>query len=124
MIPRPAADFYILGMIAAPNRQHPPRQFLERDPGLLDDELWRLFQCEGSGELSLAAYDKYVQQANTWLEAFRAMAEDGAIEPRARPRLYAGRPRSGTLLRLCAGWFSRLHETLKPTLDRTRGALA
>jgi hypothetical protein len=114
LIPKPTSDFYILGMIAAPDRFFPPRPFLERDRGLFDDELWRLFECEGSGELSLAAYDKYVQQQNTWLEAFRAMAADGVLD---RTRLLAST--LDALVRdfapFRAGWFSRLHEALKPT---------
>ena len=114
LIPKPTADFYILGLIAAPERHRPPRQVLEQDRGLLDDELWRLFECEGTGEFSLAAYDKYVQEQNTWLEAFRAMAADRTID---RERVLAS-----TLDALArdfapfrAGWFSRLHEALKPT---------
>ena len=114
LIPKPASDFYILGMIAAPDRHLPPRQFVERDRGLLDHELWRLFECEGSGELSLAAYDKYVQESNTWLEAFRMMAADGTID---RARVLAST--LDALVRdfapFRAGWFSRLHEALKPT---------
>ena len=114
LIPKPASDFYILGMIGAPDRHLPPRQFIERDRGLVDDELWRLFQCEGSGELSLAAYDKYVQESNTWLEAFRAMAADGTID---RTRVLAST--LDALVRdfapFRAGWFSRLHEALRPT---------
>src|SRR5207247_5367729 len=101
-------------MIAAPDSRLPPRKFLERDRGLLDDELWRWFACEGSGELSLAAYDKYVQEQNTWLEAFRAMAADGTID---RTRVLAST--LDALVRgfapFRAGWFSRLHEALKPT---------
>src|SRR5207248_3613101 len=42
-IPPPATEFYILGMIAAPNTRTPPRQLLEQDAALLSDELWRLF---------------------------------------------------------------------------------
>jgi hypothetical protein len=73
-----------------------------------------LFECEGSGEFSLAAYDKYVQKHATWLESLRALAGDGAID---RARLLAA-----TLDALArdfapfrAGWFSRLHEALQPT---------
>jgi hypothetical protein len=114
LIPKPTSDSYILGMIVAPGRYRPPRQLLDADRGLLEDELWRLFECEGSGELSLAAYDKYVQEQNTWLEGFRSMAADGIID---RPRVL-----TATLDALArdfapfrAGWFSRLHEALKPT---------
>jgi hypothetical protein len=72
-----------------------------------------LFECEGSGELSLAAYDKYVQAANTWFHAFLTMAADGAID---RSRVLAATldalQRDFAAFR--AGWFSRLHEAMKP----------
>jgi hypothetical protein len=53
---------------------------LEQDPALLSDELWQLFDCEGTGELSLAAYDKFVHQSKSWLEAFVTMSADGTID--------------------------------------------
>lgn len=112
-IPPPATEFYILGMIAAPNQRTTPRQLLEEDPALLSDELWRFFECEGTGELSLAAHDKYVNRSRSWFDAFVSMSGDGTID---RSRLL-----SGTLDALQrdfapfrAGWFSRLHEALKP----------
>jgi hypothetical protein len=113
---KPATEFYILGMIAAPNRNRPPRELLARDRGLLDDELWRLFECEGSGELSLAAYDKYVQDQHTWLEAFRAMAADGTVD-RARVLGCTLDALARDFAPFRAGWFSRLHEALEPTRD-------
>ena len=114
LIPTPASDFYILGMIAAPGRHQPPRQLLEQDCALLDDELWRLFTCEGSGELSLAAYDKYVMEKNSWLEMFRAAVEDGTID-RARVLASTLDALARDFAPFRAGWFSRLHEALKPT---------
>jgi len=90
------------------------REFLERDRDLLNDELWRLFQCEGSGELSLAAYDKYVQEQNSWLEAFRSMAIDGTID-RARVLASTLDALTRDFAPFRAGWYSRLHEALKPT---------
>jgi hypothetical protein len=114
LIPKQSADSYILGMIAAPDRRFAPRRILEQDRGLLEDEVWRLFECEGSGELSLAAYDKYVQDENTWLESLRAMAADGTID-RARLLASALDALARDFAPFRAGWFSRLHEALKPT---------
>src|SRR3954452_6988729 len=115
-IARPATEFYILGMIAAPNSRNPPRQLLEQDRALLSDELWRLFDCEGTGELSLAAYDKYVPRARSWFEAFVTMAADGTIE---RSRILTATLDALQLdfAPFRAGWFSRLHEALKPSRD-------
>jgi len=113
-MPRPSTELYVLGMIAAPARSIPPRELLQQDPALFHEELWRLFEHEGSGELSLAAYDKYVQPSHSWSNAFREMVADGTIG--------RGRVLGATLDALQrdfapfrAGWFSRLHEALKPT---------
>jgi len=114
LIPNLTSDFYILAMIAAPGRHLPPRQFLDQDRDLIDCELWRLFECEGSGELSLAAYDKYVQEQNTWLEAFRTMAEDGTID-RTRVLTCSLDALARDFAYFRAGWYARLHEALKPT---------
>jgi hypothetical protein len=114
VIPPPISEFYILGMIVAPSQRITPRQLLEQDPGLLRHELWRFFECEGMGEFSLAAYDKYVHGSRSWLDTFVSMAADGTID---RSRVL-----SATLDALQrdfapfrAGWFSRLHEALKPS---------
>jgi len=111
---QPATEFYILGMIAAPNQRTTPAHLLKEDPELLTDELWRLFECEGTGELSLAAYDKYVHRSRSWFDVFLNMSADGTID---RSRVL-----SATLDALQrdfapfrAGWFSRLHEALKPS---------
>ena len=114
LIPKPTGDFYALGMIAAPGRSLGARQFLELDRDLLNDELWRLFQCEGSGELSLAAYDKYVQEQKSWLDAFRTMTADGTID-RARVLTSTLDALIRDFAPFRAGWYSRLHEALKPT---------
>ncbi len=81
----------------------------------MGDELWRLFEHEGTGELSLASH-----ASNSWLEALRGMAADGMID---RDRVL--RSALEALLRdfaaFRAGWFSRLHEALKPSrLERAR----
>lgn len=112
VIPRPKSDFYILGMIAAPTGSS--REFIKRDLPLLDFELWRLFEVEGSGELSLAASDKYAQEPQTWLAAFCAMVRDGVID-RERVLTLSLEALSRDFAPFRAGWFSRLHEALKPT---------
>lgn len=119
-IPRPSSPFYILGMISAPRRGS-AREFLERDPALREYELWQLFEHEGSGELSLAAYDKYVPPANRWAEAFCSMATDGKID-RARVLQATCDALQRDISPFRAGWFSRLHEALKPR-EAERAAL-
>lgn len=112
-LPRPATEFYILGMIAAANR-NAPRVLLEQDPSLLKDELWSLFEHEGSGELSLAAYDKYVPDTKTWATAFCELVAENVID-RSRVLAASLDALQRDFAPFRAGWFSRLHEALKPT---------
>jgi hypothetical protein len=118
-IPRPDTEFYVLGMIAAPHQRNSPRRLLEQDPTLMSDELWRLFEHEGSGELSLAAYDKYVQGPNRWFDTLLGLAADGSID-RARVLNATLDALERDFAPFRAGWFSRLHESLKPGSDERR----
>jgi len=114
VIERPETEFYILGMIGAPGTVS-ARALLEKDPELIGHELWRMFECEGSGELSLAARDKYRKGPISWSHAFQSLVAEGVIDRRrvlectldALQRDFAP---------FRAGWFSRLHEALKPAV--------
>ncbi len=122
---KPASPEYILGMLnrgfdatwgVGGRLDRPPRESLLEDPDLLEDEVWRLFEVEGSGELSLAARDKYSRDEMTWSASLLELAREG--------RLDRGRLLDASLEALerdfapfRAGWFSRFHEALEPTLD-------
>ena len=84
------------------------------DPGLLDVEVWRLFEVEGGGEDSLANHEKFF--GDRWGAMFRDLA---ARDPTMRERLLdaslAALARDFSTYR--AGWFSRFHESLAPTDD-------
>jgi uncharacterized protein DUF6493 len=111
VVPRPDGDAYIIGMLTA-SAWRPASELLAEDPGLLEIEVWRLFEVEGGGEDSLANYEKF--HGDGWGEAFRSMA---ARDPGARARLLdaslAALARDFSTYR--AGWFSRFHESLQPT---------
>src|SRR2546425_5832351 len=49
---------------------------LRTDPGLLDHEVWRLFEVEGGGETSLAAHDKYTPEASSWSRALDTLSRE------------------------------------------------
>lgn len=112
LIPKPATEAYALGLIAAPKNS--PRELLKNDPPLLEDELWRLFENEGSGDLSLAAYDKYAPESHSWQKAFCSLAAEGAID-RARLLECSLDALARDFAPFRAGWFSRLHEALEPS---------
>lgn len=111
LVPRPDSPAYALALISGANRSKPVLDFLREDPALFE-EAWELFRVEGGGEQSLAAYDKYVPDAKGWNHAFchgpfeRGRLLDASLEALARD-----------FEQFRAGWFSRLHEDLRPTLE-------
>lgn len=111
IIPRPDSPGYTIGMLRL-GAYRPAAELVEQDPGLLDVEVWRLFEVEGGGEDSLANYEKFHRDG--WGDVFRSMA---AADPAARERLLdaslAALARDFSQYR--AGWFSRFHESLKPS---------
>lgn len=89
---------------------------LVNDPKLLQDELWRMLQTEGSGNCSFAAADKYNRPELRWDVALIDLTRRGAI---SRDRLLDAclDALERDFAQFRAGWFSRLHEQLEPTLD-------
>jgi hypothetical protein len=115
---RPSTDHYVLGMITGgPSRFGPPvREALLDDPELLQCEVWRLFEVEESGEFSLAARDKYCRVEMTWEAGLLALAAEGVL-PRGRLLDASLDALERDFAQFRAGWFSRFHEALQPTLD-------
>jgi len=113
IISRPASDAYTIGMLVA-TRYGGVAAAVEEDPGLLDDEVWRLFEVEGGGETSLSAHEKYTGDA--WGDLFRDLASrDPALRSRLLDVSLAALGRDFATFR--AGWFSRFHESLAPSDD-------
>jgi hypothetical protein len=116
----PEGDGYALGMIygldRAGDRDPSLRDLLLADRGLLDDEVWRLFRVEGGGERSLAAHDKYARPDRQWAVAFCELAAAGVVDrDRLLDESLEALGRDFAPFR--AGWFSRFHEQLSPTVD-------
>ena len=96
-------------------------ELLRRNPDLLVDDVWRLFEVEGGGENSLAAYDKYSREENTWRAALVELGEDGSLD---RERLLDASldALQRGFAQFRAQWFSAFHEALRPTpAERERG---
>src|SRR6185369_14985216 len=112
VLERPTTPAYTIAMLTM-TRWRPASELVDSDPSLLDVEVWRLFEVEGGGEDSLANYEKFY--GDTWGDAFRALA---AADPGMRDRLLdaslAALGRDFSTYR--AGWFSRFHESLAPTV--------
>ncbi len=109
-IPRPASDAYIYGMldyaIDAP-------ALLRDDPDLLEHEVWRLFEVEGTGDHSLADHDKYTPDEKTWSHVLLNLAADRLDRDRLLDASLAALERDFPAFR--AGWYSRFHEALAPS---------
>lgn len=90
-------------------------EWLLADPEVLQDEVWRLFETEGSTEDNLAASDKYSSDAASWENGLREISERGHLD---RQRLLdaslSALARDFPQFR--AGWFSRFHEAMTPTV--------
>ncbi|MDH3968989.1 MAG: DUF6493 family protein, partial [Rhodospirillales bacterium] len=115
----PESDGYVLGMIEGLTgfrKTGGIAEALMADRELVQTHLWRLFELEGGGELSLAAHDKYTTEERGWAQALRSLSDQGEV---SRDRLL-----SASLEALCrdfaqfrAGWFSRFHESLEPSVE-------
>lgn len=113
----PETDFYVLGVIEGLvpfGDKSGLADAILAEGDLLDGLLWRLFEVEGGGELSLAACDKYTAKGKDWATALGELAARGEID---RGRLLdASLDALGRdFAQFRAGWFSRFHEFLEPT---------
>jgi hypothetical protein len=116
---RPDTDSYTLGMIegiAWRGGKSDVREALLSDPELLDREVWRLFEVEGNGEFSLAARDKYSRAEATWEAGLIALSAEGKL-PRTQLLDASLDALERDFAQFRAGWFSRFHESLEPTID-------
>jgi hypothetical protein len=94
---------------ARPGLFHHPLDGLLADPGLLDHEVWRLFEVPGAAR-------ELVRCKGTWEEALATLSERGLLD-------------RGRLLDACldaffkdfaasqVGWYSTFHDRMAPTVD-------
>lgn len=125
---KPAGDGYILGMIeglpgwrVAPSslwdKQTPLAERIRKTPDIRNDDVWRLFEVEGGGDLSLSAFDKYIApKIGGWSAALIELSADGTL---SRDRLLdeSLNALEKDFAQFRAGWFSRFHEAMQPSLE-------
>lgn len=116
-LPTPTADGYIVRMTAAGARGK-ARELLDLDRALLEREVWRLFEVEGTQESSLSSTAKYT--GATWDSALADLAAAG--------RLDRGRLLDATLSALARdwgayrlSWYTAFWKRLAPTPDERVG---
>jgi hypothetical protein len=133
LIAKPTQDNYFLGMtdmhggvggmwsVTNPKDENLARNWtllthFEAEPDLLDD-VWRLFEIEGSGEHSLAAHDKYTRQSQyRWDWTLIELSKIGKL-PRERLLDASLSALDRGFAQFRSGWFSAFHEQLQPTLE-------
>ena len=119
---RPDHENYWLGMIVAASRgRGGAMELLRQQPDLIV-EIERLFEIEGQGEFSLAAYDKYVQDDNSWSYALRHLSEQARLDRQTLLECSL-RALGRDFEAFRAGWYSRFHEALQPTLEEREALL-
>lgn len=126
---KPTNDGYILGMIESlPGWIMNHEGLWDKDmsladrirtaPDIRDEDVWRLFEVEGGGDLSLATFDKYIgdKKVGGWAAALAELAADGTL---SRDRLLdeSLHALERDFAQFRAGWFSRFHEHLKPSIE-------
>lgn len=122
VIDRPESEDYAAGLIAMPRclfGDNAIEAVFDRDSGLYRAIL-RLFEVEGTGEHNLASVDKYNHRPEyAWSHIFMQGIAKGEFT-----RLQLLDKTLGTLERdwpqFRAGWFSRFHEMLAPSVDEMR----
>lgn len=87
---------------------------LLRECDWLETDFWRLFELDGTGEVSFANCDKYRKSRNSWAEALVELSQRGVL---SRDRLLDASlaALSRDFIQFRSGWFSRFHEALEPT---------
>ncbi|HEY6228003.1 MAG TPA: DUF6493 family protein [Verrucomicrobiae bacterium] len=116
----PKNDNYVLSALSSiwprwqQGKQPPPLVDLllnERD--WLENSFWRLFEIDGTGEVSLANCDKY-GKIESWSAGIVELSRRGIL---SRERLLDASlaALSRDFIQFRAGWFSRFHELLEPT---------
>lgn len=125
---KPDGDGYVLGiMLGLPGYLRRDASLWEYEsalherirtrPDICETDIWRLFEVEGNGEMSLAAVDKYLgSKVGTWADALITLSEDGTLS-RGRLLDESLNALGRDFAQFRAGWYSRFHEAMKPTLE-------
>lgn len=116
---RPSGDGYIEGMLAsicgALGRPKSILKGLLADPGLLEHEIWRIFEIEPRPQRFQLHYDFLGSPEQSWGEAIASLCQAGRL---SRWRLLDSC--LGALARdfkeVHSRWFARLHNRLSPTI--------
>lgn len=113
---RPTHDNYYIGLIWAFThvRHTSLKDELLKRPDLLELEIWKLFELEGTSDNNLAGSETY---SNTgWNNTLLELGAEGYLD---RTQLLTSSldALDKDFMQKRSGWFSRFHELLEPTLE-------
>lgn len=105
-------DTYVLAMVSSLGPKKAEK--LRADPELVERALWRVFEVEGGGEVSLTNVDRF--GGEQWRKAFLELTSDGTLgRERVLAECLQALDRDFAAYR--AGWFSATFLALKPSHD-------
>ncbi|NTW39851.1 MAG: hypothetical protein HGA44_08155 [Cellulomonadaceae bacterium] len=107
-----ADDTYVLAMVSALGSDKPGR--LRSDPELVARALWRVFEVEGGGEVSLTNVDRF--GGGEWRLVFLEFTADGTLD-RSRVLAECLRALGRDFAAYRAGWFAATFLALDPTVE-------
>lgn len=116
LIPKPQSELYYQSLMGWRDYKLSLKELLLNNKDVLEEDIWRFFEIEGNGELSLAAVDKYSAPNQSWTEALCELAQEGQID---RQRLLDASlsALSRGFAQFRATWHSSFHEKLAPSIQ-------
>ena len=110
-------DTYVLAMVSGIGPDRAAK--LTADPELIERALWRVFEVEGGGEVSMTNVDRFGQ--DEWRKTFLALTAAGTL---GRDRVLAGclEALGRDFAAYRASWFSATYLALAPTLEELEHA--
>ena len=111
-------DDYVLAVVGSLGLRDPGGRAaaLRDDAELRERVVWRMFEVEGGGQVSLTNVDKFIGAETSWGDTFQALVADGTL-PRDRVLreclIALGRDFSAYR----ASWYSTLYPALEPAPD-------
>ncbi|MDO5067189.1 MAG: DUF6493 family protein [Propionibacteriaceae bacterium] len=115
----PHDEQYLQAMIAGLSARSVPGMhllFLREDEEFREELFWRLFEIEGTQLACLANQDRHHRKEDSWQASVLQAEQEGLLD---RPRLLRSclEALNRDFAAFRAGWFQRLHDSLKPTVQ-------
>ena len=121
VVPAPQHPHYAIGIAYGyifPVDTGPLIDRVRQDLSRIEAAIWRQFEVEGSAEISLAHFDKYIgkKSGGDWADALVALAAEGRLD---RQRLLDASldALNRRFAQFRASWYSRFHERLAPAIE-------